>query len=81
MQQQDLVLIESDALDVVRFTEHVTDPAAGAISTFIGTTRNNFAGKDVLHLEYEAYEPMALKVMQVCCDHTPLAACVQHDRG
>jgi len=39
-------------------------PSAGAVSSFIGTTRDHFAGKQVLRLEYEAYEKMALKEMQ-----------------
>ncbi|CAJ1345433.1 unnamed protein product, partial [Effrenium voratum] len=41
----------------------VSDPACGAITTFSGTTRDNFEGKEVIRLEYEAYEPMALKEM------------------
>lgn len=49
-----------DPRDVV---EAVSDPAAGAIATFVGTTRNSFRGKEVRHLEYEAYAPMAEHVM------------------
>ena len=33
-----------------------------------GTTRDNFEGKKVLRLEYEAYAPMAEKKMQEICD-------------
>ena len=36
------------------------DPAAGATVTFIGTTRNENDGRQVIQLEYEAYEEMAL---------------------
>jgi molybdopterin synthase catalytic subunit len=36
---------------------------AGAIATFVGTTRRHSRGRDVLHLEYEAYEGMAEQVM------------------
>ena len=36
---------------------------AGAIATFVGTTRRHSRGRDVLHLEYEAYEGMAEEVM------------------
>jgi molybdopterin converting factor subunit 1 len=42
----------------------VADPAAGATVTFAGTTRNGNAGRQVLRLEYEAYEPMALSEMR-----------------
>jgi molybdopterin synthase catalytic subunit len=41
----------------------VRDDAAGAIATFVGTTRAHSRGRDVLHLEYEAYEGMAEQVM------------------
>ncbi len=40
---------------------HVTDPEAGAIATFIGTTRNNNEGRKVIALDYEAYPEMAEK--------------------
>src|SRR5215218_2323878 len=33
----------------------------GAVATFIGLVRDNNLGKRVLHLEYEAYEPLALR--------------------
>ena len=37
----------------------VATPAAGAVSTFSGVTRDSFEGKGVERLEYEAYVPMA----------------------
>ncbi len=40
---------------------------AGAVSSFYGTTRDNFEGKEVTHLEYEAYPEMALKSMLEIC--------------
>ena len=41
----------------------VADERAGAIATFLGTTRIESRGRTVVHLEYEAYEGMAEKVM------------------
>ena len=41
----------------------VTVPEAGGIDIFLGTTRNHSNGKKVVQLEYEAYQPMALKIM------------------
>jgi len=41
----------------------VRSEEAGAIATFVGTTRNRSRGREVLHLEYEAYEGMAEEVM------------------
>ena len=41
---------------------------AGAIATFVGTTRARSRNRDVLHLEYEAYEGMAEQVMSDLAD-------------
>jgi molybdopterin synthase catalytic subunit len=54
-------------LDIEQYTRLVSDPGAGAIASFIGTTRGNYDGKDVMYLEYEAYVPMALKKLRVSC--------------
>lgn len=59
------VEVTDQPLDLLKLTQLVTDPGAGAISTFIGTTRNNFNDKAVLHLEYEAYVPMAVAKLKV----------------
>jgi len=45
------------ALD--RLLTAVADPDAGAIATFLGTTRRTNRGRNVLKLEYEAYRDMA----------------------
>ena len=36
----------------------------GAVVTFLGTTRDNFEGKRVITLEYEAFEEMAVKKLE-----------------
>ena len=41
----------------------VVDEQAGAIATFLGTVRTHSRGRDVIALEYEAYEEMAEDVM------------------
>ena len=38
--------------------------ANGAIVTFLGLVRNHNAGRRVQYLEYEAFEPLALKVFE-----------------
>ena len=43
----------------------VATPKAGAIGHFVGVTRGNQAGQEVMELHYEAYEPMAIKEMNV----------------
>ena len=39
-------------------------PESGGIDVFIGTVRNATKGKQVIRLEFEAYEPMALAEME-----------------
>jgi MoaE-MoaD fusion protein len=50
-------------LDLGAAVAEVADERAGAIATFIGTTRIESRGRTVIHLEYEAYEGMAERVM------------------
>jgi molybdopterin converting factor subunit 1 len=45
-------------------TKAVVRPHCGAVVTFVGVVRNESQGKQVSHLEYEAYPPMAEKQMQ-----------------
>jgi molybdopterin synthase catalytic subunit len=40
----------------------------GAVVTFLGLVRNHNAGRRVLYLEYEAYEPLALKSFERIVD-------------
>ena len=37
------------------------DPGAGAVTTFVGLVRDQNLGRRVLHLDYEAYEPLAVR--------------------
>ena len=52
-------------LSLQALVDRVQADTAGAIATFSGVTRNNFDGRPVLHLDYEAYTPMAEKKLQV----------------
>lgn len=51
-----------DTAEVVRAVEH---PGAGGIVTFTGTVRDHARGRTVLRLEYEAYVPMAERILSV----------------
>lgn len=54
----------SDApLSLDAAVDEVRTDKAGAIATFVGTTRSESRGHSVLHLDYEAYEGMAERVM------------------
>lgn len=53
--------VTNEPIDLAALVEHVSDPEAGAIVPFIGTTRNNNEGRKVIALDYEAYPEMAEK--------------------
>ena len=56
--------LTADPIDVGAVIAAVADEQAGAVATFLGTTRLQSRGRTVLHLEYDAYEGMAEKVME-----------------
>jgi MoaE-MoaD fusion protein len=56
--------LTEDPIDVDAVIAEVADDRAGAIATFLGTTRSVSRGRTVVHLEYEAYEGMAEQVME-----------------
>ena len=59
--------LQYEPLDLSRIVDLVRSDAAGAIVSFSGTTRNHFAGKEVLHLDYEAYDQLALQSLRRIC--------------
>lgn len=59
----DLKILNSE-LDIGSAINAVNLPQCGAISIFIGTTRDKFNGNNVKTLFYEAYESMALNEME-----------------
>lgn len=58
------VKISDKTLDTQACIDKVLSPSCGGIDVFIGTVRNATKGKQVVRLEFEAYERMALKEMQ-----------------
>jgi molybdopterin synthase catalytic subunit len=57
-------LLSDTALSLERVTAEVASDDAGAIATFVGTTRAHSRGREVIRLEYEAYEGMAEAEME-----------------
>ena len=51
--------VQPEPLDLSAIVAQVARPDAGAIATFIGTTRDHARGRTVTHLEYDAYPEMA----------------------
>ena len=52
-----------EPIDARELAGRVKRPADGALATFEGVVRNHTDGRAVLYLDYECYEPMAVKVM------------------
>ena len=57
------IKISSTPLNPEDANTFVTNELCGGIVTFIGTARKFTQNKEVLRLEFEAYEPMAIKEM------------------
>ena len=55
--------LTAEPLSLDAVVDEVRNERAGAIATFVGTTRVESRGRTVQHLDYEAYEGMAENVM------------------
>ena len=59
------IAVTSNELELDRLIRLVSDGGGhGAVTSFIGIVRDTNLNRRVTHLEYEAYEPMAIKEMQ-----------------
>lgn len=58
-----LVALTREVIDANRLVRNAKDGEDGAVIVFDGIVRNNSRGRQTLHLDYEAYEEMALKQM------------------
>ncbi|MEK5163128.1 molybdenum cofactor biosynthesis protein MoaE [Paenibacillus sp. FSL R5-0527] len=64
--ESELYVITEEPVSVEEVTRKVITSAHGATLTFTGTTREWTEGRRTVHLEYEAYVPMALaKLRQI----------------
>jgi molybdopterin synthase catalytic subunit len=61
-----VVAVTAAALDVAALTEAVAGrtTADGAVASFVGLVRRQNQGRDVAYLEYEAYEPLAVRTLE-----------------
>lgn len=57
------VAIVTEAIDSQKIVEGLKAGADGAVVVFDGIVRDNTRGRQTLHLDYEAYEEMALRQM------------------
>ena len=63
-----MIEITHEPLDPEAITAMVKNDSNGAVVTFLGTTRSFTENRKVLHLEYEAYRPMADAKLQEIAD-------------
>ncbi|GAB7388858.1 hypothetical protein BSNK01_26960 [Bacillaceae bacterium] len=62
--EEPLYKITTEPLSADKLISLVSSPHAGAVLTFVGTVREYTQGRRTVHLEYEAYETMAVKKLQ-----------------
>jgi molybdopterin synthase catalytic subunit len=58
------IVIQEDPLVVEDYKSFASDKTAGGCVVFIGTVRNQTKGKEVLRLEFETYESMAISELE-----------------
>jgi len=64
------VAVTSEPLDLQGLIEEIsrTSTADGAVASFVGLVREENQGRRVSYLEYEAYEPLAVRALQLIID-------------
>jgi molybdopterin synthase catalytic subunit len=60
----------TEPVELQELLDFVSDPGAGVVVTFIGTTRNTNEGRQVIRLEYECYPGMAEKELEKIAKET-----------
>lgn len=78
------IKITDSALDPETCRKFVADPSSGGQVVFTGAVRNHSGNRKVVHLEYEAYAPMAQKelvrIFDRAADQFPIKSIVTHHR-
>jgi len=71
-----MIQITNEPIDTTQVLFAVEDGGSGGVVLFLGTVRDHAQGHKVVALEYEAYEPMALRQMeqikQEACQRWPV---------
>jgi molybdopterin synthase catalytic subunit len=78
--------ISDKALNMAACVDTAADDSCGGLVTFTGIVRNKTKDKTVVRLEYECYEPMALKEMRKIAEHAMQLfavknVCIHHRTG
>jgi molybdopterin synthase catalytic subunit len=76
--------VTADVLDITTLARVVEAAGIGAVATFVGLVRDHNQGRRVLHLVYEAYEPLAERALTLIVDEArerwPSASLAVHHR-
>jgi molybdopterin synthase catalytic subunit len=59
-----MIKISAEPIDIQACIDAAQSERAGAIDVFVGTVRNHNNAKEVVRLEFEAYDTMAVKKME-----------------
>ena len=79
-------MLSTEPLDVAAVVAEAASDDAGAISTFVGAVRRSSRGREVVRLEYEAFEEMAEPMLRSLADelterHGLCAVAIHHRVG
>ena len=65
MENKIFIKLTESELSLSECYEFVQDNSCGGLAIFVGTVRNNTKKKEVIKLEFSAYNPMAIKEMKL----------------
>jgi molybdopterin synthase catalytic subunit/molybdopterin converting factor small subunit len=63
-QGDDRAALTDEPIDIARLVGEILDPRCGAVLLFVGTVRGHHQQRTVDQLTYEAYRPMAKRVLE-----------------
>jgi molybdopterin synthase catalytic subunit len=72
------IALTHSPIDAPALVSAAKDPIDGAVVVFDGIVRNHTRGRQTLHLDYEAYEDMALRQMNALAAEARLRFNVRH---
>ena len=70
--------LTTEPIDANALLAETAAPENGAQVLFLGVVRDHHKGREVLRIDYEAYEPMALKELQRIADEVAAQSGLKH---
>ncbi len=80
------ILVSETPLSIDQCYGFILDEQGGGNCLFVGTTRNKNKGEEVTHLNFDAYDGMAMKEMEKIAQHcidnlSALKVAIHHRKG